>query len=117
MFKRNRNEIERIDCDLHSMAKEINANRDAIKRLAVLLDKQTLYIADLIQPIHQDLMVMQESVKDIYQKLKYNVKSNESLRDAYQSTSTMRKDFDGMIQEVDRVKLLLKKLNKDLGNA
>lgn len=93
MFKRNRNDIERIDCDLHSMAKEINAHRNAIKHLAVLLDKQTTYIADLIQPIHQE------------------------LRDAYQSTSTMRKDFDGMIQEVNRVKLLLKKLNKDSGNA
>lgn len=117
MFKKRREDIERLDCDIHSVAKEVNESRDAIKRLAKLLDKQTLYIADLIQPIHQDLMVMQESVKDIYQKLKYNVKSNDSLISAYQATATMRKDFDGMIQEVDRVKLLLKKLNKDLGNA
>jgi predicted RNase H-like nuclease (RuvC/YqgF family) len=117
MFKRNRNDIERIDCDIHSMAKEINENRDAIKRLAVLLDKQTLRIGALIQPIHQDLMVMQNNIQDINQKIKHNLRSNESLRVAYQSTSTMRKDFDGMIQEVEKVKLLLKKLNKDLGNA
>ena len=31
MFKRNRNDIERIDCDIHSMAKEINENPELAK--------------------------------------------------------------------------------------
>lgn len=117
MFNKRRNDIERLDCDIHSVAKEVNENRDAIKRLAVLVDKQTLHIASLIQPIHRDLVAMKSELKQFNDKLRVAVSSNKSLQDAYQTTSVMRKDFDGMITELDRIKTTVKKLNKDLGNA
>lgn len=117
MFNKRRNDIERLDCDIHSMAKEINENRETIKRLAKLCDNLTTHIGNLVAPIIKDVKALRADNSDIHDKIRYTVSAHQSMQAAYQSTSTMRKDFDGMITELDRLKTTVKKLNKDLGNA